>query len=666
MERAALQTPRLKVNEDAAMKTLIRLGTHQLAAAVLLAAAFTAQATAETVWLHDLDLSKMTQDWGRPQINRSIREQTLSIGGKKFEHGVGTHANSRMYLDLAGGADKFLAFVGVDDAADGPASITFTVIGDGQTLFETGVMKPGDAAKAVDLDVKGVKTLLLLVGDAGDGINFDHANWAEARFEVAGAKPQTMDAPREEAVILTPKPSPAPRINGPEVYGCRPGNPFLYRIPTTGKRPIKFAADGLPKSLTLDAATGIITGNAPERGEYKVTFRAQNRHGRSERLFKIIAGDKLSLTPQMGFNDWYAYYNRVTDAHMRAAADILVSSGMADAGYQYVNIDDCWMGKRDAAGNITGNEKFPDMKALADYIHRKGLKAGLYTSPGPQTCAGYTGAWRHEALDAKQFADWGFDFLKYDWCSYGDVAGGQDPAALQKPYRLMGDLLKQQQRDMVLNLCQYGMGDVWKWGGEVGGHSWRTGGDLGFELHRIFEIALNNCALREHNKPGEWNDPDYIQIGWIGDAQHMGQPKPAPLTPAEQYSFMSLWCLMAAPLFYSGDMSKLDDFTLNILCNAEVIEINQDPLGQCARVVGQPGRTFVLVKNLEDGSQAIGLCNRGEFETVVSAVWTDLGRTGKQQVRDLWRQTDLGRFEDKFAAKVPRHGVVLLKLTAAK
>ncbi|MEI8376747.1 MAG: putative Ig domain-containing protein [Planctomycetota bacterium] len=482
-----------------------------------------------------------------------------------------------------------------------------------------------------------------------------------SRYAAAASNP--VAATVEEAVILTPKPGPTPRINGPKVYGCGPSHPFLYRIPCTGVRPMIFATEGLPSSLKLDSMTGIITGTVPERGEYRVTFTAKNQFGRSERVMKIVAGDRLSLTPQMGFNDWYAYYNRVTDLDMRTAADIMIAKGMADAGYQYVNIDDCWMGKRDAAGNITGNKKFPNMKALADYIHSKGLKAGIYTSPGPRTCAGYPGAWRHEAQDAKQFAEWGFDFLKYDWCSYGEVAGGKDLAALQKPYRLMSKLLKQQNRDIVLNLCQYGMGDVWNWGGDVGGHSWRTGGDLGFELNRIFEVALKNCALRKHNKPGEWNDPDYIQIGWIGNANAMGKARPAPLTPNESYSFMSLWCLMAAPLFYSGDMTKLDDFALNVLCNPELIDVDQDPLGECAQTVGDVSNTLVLVKNLEDGTKAVGLFNRGDFVVPVTVKWSDLGLAGKQQnVRDLWRQKDLGGFENQFSAPIGRHGAMMLRI----
>jgi alpha-galactosidase len=440
---------------------------------------------------------------------------------------------------------------------------------------------------------------------------------------------------------------------------------------------VQFSARGLPAGLMLDSTSGIITGTTPARGEYRVTFRAKNQHGSDQRAFKIVSGDTLALTPPMGWNHWYTHYDRITDKLMREAADVMVSSGMADVGYQYVDIDDCWMNApsnadplrvgplRDTQGNIIPNKHFPDMKAMTDYIHSRGLKAGTYTSPGPLTCAGFAAAYQHEAQDAKQFADWGFDFLKYDWCSYGEIAA-KDPdpelVKFKKTYRLMGDLLKQQNRDIVLNLCQYGMGNVWEWGADVGGHCWRTAGDLGFELDRIFEVALANAKHRQWSKPGAWNDPDYIQIGYIGTASGMGLPKPCPLTPNEQYAFMSLWCLSAAPLFFSGDMGKLDAFTLNVLCNPEVIGVDQDPLGQCGRVVPLSEDTFLMVKDLADGTKAVGLGNRGEFPAKVTATWRDVSLSGRQTVRDLWRQKDLGRFKGQFTAEVPRHGVVLVRL----
>ena len=489
--------------------------------------------------------------------------------------------------------------------------------------------------------------------------------------------------------ILTPKPKPQPRLNNPLVYGARPGNPFLYRIPCQGERPIQFSISGLPIELTLDENTGIISGKTPAEGKYRMEITAINARGKASREFTLVSGHKLALTPPMGWNDWYVHYDRITDQKIREAADAMISSGMADVGYQYVNIDDCWMNApeykdpkrvgplRNEQGNILPNSYFPDMKGLTDYIHAKGLKAGIYTSPGPLTCGGFAGAYQHEEQDAKQFADWGFDFLKYDWCSYGHIASGgsaedknikhygQGAPTLEGykyPYKLMGDILKKQNRDIVFNLCQYGMGDVWKWGAEVGGNCWRTAGDLGFELDRIFEIAIKNSEHREFSKPGEWNDPDYIQIGYIGNANKMGIPELTPMPANMQYAYMSLWCLMAAPLIYSGDMSKLDEFTLNVLCNPEVIEVDQDPLGECGRVIKRTDELFLMVKNLSNGSKAVGLFNRGKKAAEMTLDFSELQLRGKHTIRDLWKQKDLGRYEQKFSAQVPAQGVVMVKI----
>ncbi|MBN1588532.1 MAG: hypothetical protein JW888_03365 [Pirellulales bacterium] len=478
-------------------------------------------------------------------------------------------------------------------------------------------------------------------------------------------------------LVLTPKPAPAPRINGPTVYGCRPGRPFLYRVPCTGTRPIEFTADELPETLRLDAASGIITGNAPAtRGTYRVTLKARNAHGEDARPLRLVVGDQLALTPPMGWNSWYIHYSRVTERHMREAADAMIASGMADFGYQYVNVDDCWTKRkgdepyRDKDGRLLTNAKFPDIKAMVDYIHSKGLKAGTYTSPGPWTCARYVGAYGHEKQDAARLAEWGFDFLKYDWCSYGSYKHNQDLNVLKKPYLLMGNLLKTADRDIVFNLCQYGMGDVWKWGGQVGGNCWRTTHDLGLtaagRLPGFYHVGLANARYWQYAKPGQWNDPDYILIGAVGDARTGGRGAPTSLTPNEQYSYMSMWCLMAAPLIFSGDMAQLDQFTLNVLCNAEVIAVDQDALGKQARIVRQSDSELVLAKPLEDGSTAVGLFNLGETPGELSVAWSELGLAGKQVARDPWRQKDLDVAEGKLSARVGRHGVALIRLRPAE
>ena len=322
-----------------------------------------------------------------------------------------------------------------------------------------------------------------------------------------------------ERYILTPNAPAEPRINGAKVFGVRPGSPFLYRIPATGERPIKFASEGLPAGLSLDAKSGIITGRITEAGSYHAILTAENSRGKAKREFRIVVGSTLALTPPMGWNSWYIHYDRVSDIIMREAADQMINTGMADYGYQYVNIDDCWMKKRgdepyrDADGAVLSNAKFPDMKGLADYIHSKGLKAGLYTSPGPWTCGGYVGAYKHEEIDAKTFAEWGFDFLKYDWCSYAPEKVGSQLERFKKPYQQMHDELQKLDRDIVFNLCQYGMGNVWKWGGEVG-NCWRTTGDLGLErsarLPGFYKIGFSNARHWEYARPGAWNDPDYI------------------------------------------------------------------------------------------------------------------------------------------------------------
>jgi alpha-galactosidase len=637
-------------------------------------------AAEDTVWISSLDLSPVVQGWGKAQADKAVTGKPMSIGGHRFQKGIGTHADSLVRLELKAGSEKFSASVGVDDAAgNAQASIVFKVVGDGKTLWKSGVMKLGDPAQKVELEVGGIKTLLLVADSAGDGIDFDHADWADAKLAVTGERPRIVGSPPEQAVILTPKPSSAPRINGPRIFGVRPGHPFLFTIPATGERPIAFAIENLPKGLEFDPASGQIAGQIQNAGEYLTTIRASNQLGRVERPFKIVCGDTLALTPHMGWNSWYVWENNVTDKIIRNAADAMVSSGLIQHGYQYINIDDCWAVKpgasdpslggepRDAEGKVNANSRFPDMKALTDYIHSKGLKAGIYTSPGPLTCAGHVGAYQHEESDARRFAEWGFDFLKYDWCSYGDIVKQPNRAQLIQPYKVMGDILHGLNRDVVLNLCQYGMGNVWEWGKEAGGHSWRTAGDLGGSFEGIpaalfrdgFDVYARN-QLNRFGGPGGWNDPDYLLLGYLSNWK--GKTVPSPLTPNEQYTHVSLWCLLAAPLILSGDITRLDDFTLNLLSNDEVLDIDQDVLGKPASRAAVDDEREVWVKELEGGAKAVGLFNRGEMEATVTVKWSAVGLQTPQKIRDLWRQRDLGTFEREFKTDVPRHGVILIRM----
>jgi len=446
---------------------------------------------------------------------------------------------------------------------------------------------------------------------------------------------------------------------------------------------MQFNVRDLPGGLKLDSQSGILSGTTPaKRGEYKLTLEAKNRHGSARRELRLVVGDTLSLTPQMGWNSWYTHYARVSDKVMREAADVMISSGMADFGYEFVSIDDCWARREDSPnprhrgearapdGTILTNADFPDMKGLVDYIHAKGLRAGTYTSPGPLTCGRYTGAWQHEEQDAKTIAGWGFDLLKYDLCSYRRTPGAKTLEEHMAPYAKMGGILKSMPRDIVMNLCQYGLEDVWKWGGDVGGQSWRTTGDLGLEkdtdLPGFYSIGFKNAEHWEYAGPGKWNDPDYVLIGVVGDAHTWQSGKPperVKLTAHEQYSYMSMWALMASPLFFGGDMARLDDFTMNVLCNAEVIGINQDMQGKQAWIVRKTKDEFVLAKPLEDGSLAVGLFNLTRDERPVAASWQELKLDGRLKVRDLWRQKDAGAASGSVRRTVPAHGVELMRLT---
>ena len=463
--------------------------------------------------------------------------------------------------------------------------------------------------------------------------------------------------------ILTPPASDLPKINSAKVTGVRPGSPFLYKIAATGEKPLQYAAVNLPKGLEIDAATGIITGTIKAKGDYRVTMKVKNAKGSAEKLLTIKVGNLLALTPPMGWNSWNCWGLSVNDERVKSSAQALIDKGLIDHGWTNINIDDGWeASQRNADGCIVSNEKFPDMKALGDWLHGKGLKFGIYSSPGTRTCGGFLGSYQHELQDATTYAGWGIDYLKYDWCSYSLIAGNDNSLAMrQKPYLLMRDALLKQNRDIVYSLCQYGMSNVWEWGEQVNGNCWRTTGDITDTWESLSGIGFNQTVQYKYAKPGRWNDPDMLvvgQVGW-GDNLH-----PTGLTPDEQYTHISLWCLLSAPLLIGCDISSLDDFTLNLLTNDEVIAVDQDVLGKQARRIGDYDSYQIWMKELEDGSHAVGIFNmRNNFQEIAIS-WDEIGlnKNSGKKIRDLWRQKDLGVFKNSFSTNVAPHGVTLIKI----
>lgn len=364
-----------------------------------------------------------------------------------------------------------------------------------------------------------------------------------------------------------------------------------------------------------------------------------------------VPDNGLARTPPMGWNSWNKFAGKVTDEVVRGVADAMVSSGMKDAGYVYINIDDTWEGPRDANGNITSNRKFPDMKALADYVHSKGLKIGIYSSPGPKTCAGYEGSYGHEEQDAKTYAAWGIDYLKYDWCSAGRIYHEED---MRPVYQKMGDALLATKRPIVYSLCQYGEDKVWTWGDKVSGNLWRTTGDISDNWRAMSRIGFSQFDIAGSIKPGHWNDPDMLEIGNGG------------MSADEYRTHMSLWSLLAAPLIAGNDLRDMSDETKSILMNHEVIAVDQDPDGKpVKRISPEEASAVITVRPLHGGAYAVGLFNRDDKPQEIGVKWADLevGKPGK--IRDLWKHEDVKPAgKDGYAATVPPHGVVLLRVSA--
>ena len=637
-------------------------------------------AAADTIGLSSLDLSTMSVGCGKVTLNADVYGAPLIVGSETFTNGVGTHASSRYELEVAKGEVlSFRSKVGLVSGYPKArlGTVTFRVYGDGRRIAESAVLAFGDGAVELTAGLKGVRMIGLEVSDAGDGVANDLAAWIDAKFEVApGTVLRPVDASASEQLgILTPEAPEAPRINPPRIFGVRPGHPILFTLPVSGARPIRYAVRGLPAGAKFDGATGRLSGAVAEAGTYDLVFTAENAKGRDERTFRLVVGETIALTPPMGWNSWNCFASAVTGADIRNAAKTFADSGLMDYGWSYVNIDDFWQNSvnesetakdiqgpfRRDDGSIVVNRRFGDLRELTDYVHSLGLKIGIYSSPGPTTCGRCAGSWMHEAQDAAQFAKWGFDYLKYDWCSYGNVAPGTGLKKMMAPYLLMGRALAAQDRDIVYSICQYGMGNVSTWGREAGGQCWRTTDDIRDVWGGVLAISGQQDGLEHFAAPGSWNDPDMLVVGWVGwgPALH-----PTRLTPNEQYTHVTLWSLVAAPLLIGCDLTRLDDFTLSLLTNPEVIEVDQDVLGKgAARVRCDGWNEGVWARPLADGSVAVGLINISSFPRRVGVDFReDLGLVGEWKVRDLWRQRDEGTFKGRYEADIPVHAPKFIRL----
>ncbi len=637
-----------------------------------------AATTGKIVRVEDLDLSLMTQGWGNPSKNKSVGGNTLSVGGKTYQHGIGTHAESIFRINLKKAAANFTAKVGLDDEATQQGAVIFEVLVDGKVKARTPIMRVGEPAREISVNLRGAKELMLLVKPGANGIDWDHADWLDPIITlVPGAVARPVAIPPYPGANDYPEiasgDSATPEFHGPRIVGATPGHDFLFKVPYTGKAPVTITATGLPDGLAMDDR-GLITGKINQAGEYKVRLTAKNRLGTAQRTLRLVAGEhKLALTPQMGWNSWNAYGMDNDAKRTCAAADAMVKSGLAAKGFMYINIDDGWQNGRAADGEIKTTDKFGDMKKIVDYVHSKGLRFGLYSSPGPTTCGGHTGSFGHVVQDAQTYARWGVDYLKYDWCSYGnEVPAHPDLEQFIKPYREMGEALRKSGRDIFFSLCQYGMGHVWTWGGKppVWGNSYRISGDINDSWAAMTSNGFNSDGmLFPFAGPSHWNDPDMLVVGY-GSFED-GPLHWTKLTPHEQLTHITLWCMLAAPLLLGCDLEKLNKFTIDLMTNTEVLAVNQDELGVQAQRVDRQGAIEVWARPLWDGTVAVAVFNLGLTPGKVTIPsWDMLDPVlvrgagvlrSKQRVRDLWKRKDLGK-QSAFKVDVPMHSAIMLKV----
>ncbi len=493
---------------------------------------------------------------------------------------------------------------------------------------------------------------------------------------------------------LTPPVSAVPSINGAKVHGARPGSDLLYKLAISGERPMKISAENLPKGLKINDK-GIISGAAPQAGTYPISIVAENASGRVEGTVTLVVGEDLCLTPPMGWNSWYSYSEAISQDAIEKVARLLCEKGLIEHGWSYVNIDDCWQGAR--GGDlfaIQPNEKFRDMKAMCDTLHVMGLKIGIYSTPFMGTYAGFIGGtapnekadftdmalpekdrlqpgqifgrfpglykqnvarigpvWMFDR-DAKQWAEWGFDFVKVDWL----------PNDVPTTERISKDL-KASGRDIVLSLSNAAPYENMD-GLSANSNLWRTTGDIQDNWGSISSIGFSQEKWQKYTRPGHWNDPDMLQIGKIGKPNnHNVTFKQTGLTPDEEYMQVSLWCLLSAPLIISCDLENIDDFTMGLLTNDEVIAVNQDIAAKPAVKSWSEGPFQIWTKELSDGSLAAGFFNTGNDQGTCTVDIEALGVKGKQQVRDLWKRQDVGTAEGKITVEINPHGVTLFRLT---
>jgi len=660
--------------------------------------------------LSSLDLTNAVQGWGNPSANLSVEQHTLTIAGHKYATGFGTHAVGMLSLNLAGGSTRFHSVVGVDDETNGKGSVVFSVIADGKEIWNSGTMRGGDLGKVVDLDLTGVKKLLLKVGDAGDGFDFDHADWADASLEVTGAAPETVKLAQTDPVIST-EPSPdAPRIHPPHVFGALSGKPFSFTVSASGEIPIRYTVTNLPPGVLFN--DGVVTGTVQSPGNYVLSVRAANSAGTDKANISLKVGDTLALTPPMGWNSYDGFGDSVTEAETLANARA-IQKYLKPHGWQYVVVDYRWYdpGAHDNNANARAGaaltmdqygrllpalNRFPSavdesgFKALADKVHAMGLRFGIHIMRGiprnavdanlPIEGSTFTAkdayhtdgacvwcqdmypvngdspagqAWYDSIF--RQYASWGLDFVKVD--------------DLSRPYHTdeinaIRRAIDKCGRAIVFSTSPGPTPVADAASIESVANQWRMTDDMWDNWGQLVDNMNYGSQWYGHGEPGHWPDTDMLPFGLLSvGGRSVGSERQTKLTKSEQVALLTYDVLMPAPLMLGGDFSQATPWEISLLTNDEVLAVNQDVQGSQGHRVYNNDGVQVWTKPLQDGSIAVGLFNQTLEDDTPTISIADLGLKGKFHVRDLWQRKELGDASGTLAYFIPAHGAVLLTLS---
>jgi len=668
---------------------------------------------AKTVPLSSLDLTNAVQGWGNPSANLSVEQHQLTIAGQKFTTGFGTHSTGLLIVSLNGGSSKFHAVVGVDDETNGKGSVVFSVIADGKVIWTSGVIRGGDPGKVADVDLAGVKKLVLSVGDAGDGFDYDHADWADASLDVTGAMPETLKPAHTDPVISTPLQTDAPQFRAPRIIGALAGKPFMFAVPVSGKSPLRYHAANLPAGVTFNA--GILTGTLSTAGSYVVNVRVDNSAGKATEHLTIKVGDTLALTPPMGWNSYDGYGDSVTEAEMLNNAQA-IQQYLKPHGWQYVVVDYRWYDPGAHDNNANGRagaaltmdaygrllpspNRFPSavgdagFKALADKIHAMGLKFGIHIMRGiPRNAVDANlpiAGSKFHAKDAyhadgacvwcqdmypvagdtpagqawydsifRQYASWGLDFVKVDDLSrpyHTDeiiaIRKAIDKCGRAIVFSTSPGATPVADADSISSLA----------------NQWRITDDMWDTWGQLVDNMNYGNQWYGHGSPGHWPDVDMLPFGILSvGGRSVGAERQTHLTKAEQVSLMTYAAIMPGPLMLGGDFTKADQWEMSLLTNDEVLGVDQDPAGIQGHMVYNKDGIEAWTKPLQDGSTAVAIFNENIEDATPSIDDADLGLNGVFSIRDLWQHKDLGGGLRPMGYFVPAHGAILLRFTQSK